>query len=190
VSGLVAGCSGSDDEPKASATKTTSAAPATTTPAPAPTPAAQPEGADGVTYEIRNWDEYASEPAVLAWKQVQEALGASTNQGRIIPALRDGSSKKALRKFVAAVDYSSRNKLHVPDRGIARVEKADVGSTSATLTTCLWAPSISVYDEADQIVGGESEYWYKQEVTLKSRSGRWIVASQLTEGKCSGGAPA
>jgi hypothetical protein len=57
------------------------------------------------------------------------------------------------------------------------------------LTTCLWAPSASVYDKNDKIVGGDSEYWYKQQVTVKSSSGRWVVTAQLTEGKCPGGPP-
>jgi hypothetical protein len=195
--GAVTACSGNDepDEPRSAATSssvTTDPPPpaaASATATATPEVPAQPTGSDGVTYEIQNWERYASDPVVLSWKQVQEALGASTNRGEVTDALRDGSSKKALRKFIAAVDYSRKNDLHVPARGIARVEKTDVDGDTAKLTTCLWAPSISVYDNTDTIVGDKSEYWYKQQVTMASASGQWVVTSQVTEGKCPGNAP-
>lgn len=191
LSSPLTACGGSDTEPDAPPTTATTSpdptAPVTATAT--PELPMQPEGANGVTYEIQNWEPYANDPAVLAWKQVQEALGASTNEGRVIPALRDGSSKNALRKFAAAVDYSRKNDLHVPAVGIARVEKANLDGQTVKLTTCLWAPSISVYDNTDKIVGGKSEYWYEQQVTMTKASGRWAVSSQVTEGECPGSAP-
>src|SRR4051794_36772762 len=94
--GATSACGGSDEpDPTPKATKTAEAT---------PTPKAQPKGADGVTYEIQNWDKYADDPVVLAYKSTNEAIGASVNGRTILPAMREGLSKRGLRTYVPSLD--------------------------------------------------------------------------------------
>ena len=185
LAGGMSGCSGSDDKPEAAKTTATTVAP--TTPAPTPTTPAQPQGADGATYKIQNWDEHSTNPAVLGWKQANEALAASTNQGKVLPSLRNSANKVVLRKYVAAVNYSSKRDLKVPATGDVKVVSAVIDGRTAKLKTCLWAPTTSVRDKGSDEAG--SKFWFKQTVEMRLSAGRWIVTSQVTKGKCGGGAP-
>ncbi|MEJ7634967.1 hypothetical protein [Aeromicrobium sp.] len=176
----VTACSGSDDEPQPKPTKSTSATPA------APE---QPEGADGVTYRIQNWDDYAEDPAILAWKQANEALAASINQGKVLPSLRRASSKSVLRENVTAVNNAKKNDWRVKKLGKVRVETADTVGSKATLLVCLWAPSVGLYEKDGSYYGDKEVFWFRQDSTLKKTSGGWVVATSKYDGKCPGGAP-
>ena len=67
-------------------------------------PPAQPTGAYGVTYEIQNWEQYATDPAVLAWKQTLEGVGGSINSGQVRRAVRarHGQERPARRTSAAS----------------------------------------------------------------------------------------
>jgi hypothetical protein len=194
-SSTLAACgSNSDDEPKTAPTKTaTSAAPATTTPAPAPTPAAQPQGANGVTYEIQNWDEYATDSAVLAWKQLLEAVGGSTNSGKVLEPVRRGMAKSVLRPYVQSMEQAWDNGRTVPGDAKVKVESATTSGNKAKLVMCLWAPSTVLYEKNGDATGGTSAKdlaaWTKQTVDLTIRDGRWVVTKIDFPGTCDGAAP-
>ena len=193
LSGVLAACSGGSDEPKADPTKAaTSAAPATTTPAPAPTPAAQPQGANGVTYEIQNWDEYATDPAVLAWKQTLEAVGGSANSGKVLEPVRTGTSKKVLRTFVSSLQQAKSGNWHVEPVGKVRIEAAETTSNRSKLTVCTWGPSTVYLTKDGKSPDGDENFdvWFKQTFELALRDGRWKITAAASDGKCSGGAPA
>lgn len=140
-----------------------------------------------MTYKIQNWDKYATNPAVLAWKQASEALAASTNAGKVLPSLRKNVNKATLREYVAAVNYSSKHKLVVPATGKVKVVSAVVDGRTAKLKTCLCAPTISVRTKGSD--DADSKYWYKETVEVRLSGGRWIVTSQIDKGRCGGGAP-
>ncbi|MET0819742.1 MAG: hypothetical protein ABWY58_02165 [Aeromicrobium sp.] len=189
----LAACSGggSDDKPKASPSKTPSAAPATTSAAP-PQPPAQPTGAYGVTYEIQNWDQYATDPAVLAWKQTLEAVGGSVNSGKLAEPVRTGMSKKVLRDYVSSLEQARSGNWHVESVGKVRVESAENSASRSTLTTCSWAPSTVYLTKDGKSPDGDENFdvWLKNTYDLALRDGRWMITSSKSEGKCPGGPPA
>ena len=137
-------CSGgsSDDDPKARPSTTPSASPAATT-APPPQPSAQPTGAYGVTYEIQNWEQYATDPAVLAWKQTLEAVNGSIGAGKVIEPVRTGLSKRALRPYVQSIENAWKGDWTV--QPIAKVKIESV-TTAGPSKTCLLYTSPSPRD--------------------------------------------
>ena len=181
--GGVSACGGDDDksDPKPTATESTTAA---------PTPEPQPPGADGVTYEILNWAKFADDPAVLAWKTTNEAIGASLNQGKVLPAARAGTSKRVLRAYLPSLQESWKQEWHVRKTGKARVKSARTSSTSSRLVMCVWTPSIGFYDKNNKYVGKPENFWRKQNAKLKLSGDRWVVTSFEYDGKCPGGKPA
>jgi len=191
MSGLLAACSGGSDEPAADPTKATTAAPATTTPAPAPEPtvATQPPGPNGVTFRIQDFARYQGDPAVIEWTHINEALGASINQGSLVPGLEQKTSKSVLRKFVSAIDASTKNKYTVATEGDVKVLSAKTEGTRATLTMCLWAPTTGIRDSSGKIVGDDGQIWYRQKAELSSASGQWVLRAFDDTGTCPGGPP-
>lgn len=191
LSGTLAACSGSDDEPEASPTKASSAT--STTPAPAPTTApaaAQPQGANGVTWKIQDWQTYQADEAVVEWTHIHEALAASINQGSLVPGLEERTSKSVLRKFVSAVNLSADRGYHVPVEGDVKVLSSTTTGDRAKLTMCMWSTTTGVRDKDDKAVGSDENIWFKQEATLSRSSGQWVLRSfDDTVGTCSGGAP-
>jgi hypothetical protein len=196
LSSVLAACSGgSDDEPKADPSKTaTSSAPEPTTPAPAPTPAAQPQGANGVTYEIQNWDEYASDPAVLAWKQTIEGFAGSIGAGKVLEPVRAGMAKRVLRDYVRSFDQATDNNWHVEPVAKVKVESAETTADRSRLVVCLWAPSTAFIKENGEPAGDSTaediKVWSKQNLDMVSKDGRWVISTFKYDGECSGGAPA
>jgi hypothetical protein len=190
----LAACSGSsDDKPDAAPAKTSSAPASTPTPAPAPTTPPQPQGANGVTYEIQNWDQYATDPAVLAWKQTQEAIAASANQGKVLEPMRAGLSKRALRDYVESIQQAWDGDWHVEATGKVRIESASTTGDRATFVACLWAPTTAFLRKNGLAVGADTakdaEVWQKQNVQMAMRDGRWLITKFEYDGECSGGAP-
>ncbi len=180
VSGL-AGCSGSDEKPDPKPTKTAS---------PTPTIPVQPKGASGVTYEIQNWEEYADDPAVLAWKTTFETLTGSTNKHKVLPAMRKQVSKKVFRQFVGGVNAAEQNGWHVKPVGKVKVGSAKTTGSDANLTMCLWGTSVGVYEKNGKYVGKPDKFWLRQTAKLELSEGRWVLTSFTYKGKCPGGAPA
>jgi hypothetical protein len=192
LSGLLSACSGGsdDDDPKASPATTSSAAPATT-PAPTPTPAAttQPPGENGVTLRMQDYAKYQDDPAVIEWTHINEALGASINQGSIVPGLEERTSKSVLRKFVSAVNVSKQNEYTVAAEGDVKVLSAETKGSRAKLTMCLWAPTTGIRDKNGKIVGDDEQVWFRQKAELSSSTGQWVLRTFDDTGTCPGGAP-
>jgi hypothetical protein len=185
-------CSGGgSDDPKPSPSTSTSAIPATT-PAPSPQPPAQPAGANGVTYEIQNWDQYATDPAVLAWKQTLEAFGGSINSGRLLEPVRAGMSKKALRLYVSSLEQARSGSWHVEPVGKVRIESAQTTGAKAKLTVCSWVQSVAFLTQDGTSPDGDEnlDVWLKDKYELALRDGRWKITSAVNDGKCPGGPPA
>jgi hypothetical protein len=177
-------CGGSEDKADPEPTKTTAS------PTPTPTMPVQPKGADGVTYDILNWDKYADDPVVLAYKKTNEALNASINRGKVLPDARRGVTKARLRKFVANLQIAKKNDWHLPSVAKVKVRTSNVTGAKAVVTMCVWRPTIVVYDKANKVVG-KLDVWWDREVTKLTKSGdRWVMTARETKGKCSGGAPA
>lgn len=180
----VSACGGDDDKADPKPTKTTASA------SPRPTTSAQPEGADGVTYRIQNWDEHSDDPVVLAYKTTNEAYTASINQRKVLPAFRRGVANGFLRKVVGDMKFVKKKGWHLPDEVIVKVRTVRTTGTQAVLTMCVWRPSNSYYDKKNKVVG-PTERWWDREITRLSQSGgRWILTKVDIKGKCPGGAPA
>ncbi|KRC65156.1 hypothetical protein ASE12_10500 [Aeromicrobium sp. Root236] len=178
----VSACGGDDDKADPKPTKTTASA--------SPTAQAQPKGAHGVTYEIQNWDQYADDAAVLAWKTAFETLTGSINAHKVQPGMAKQVSTKVLRQFVAGVNAAKKNRWNVKPVGKVKVDRARSTGSQATLTMCLWGTSVGVYEKNGDYVGKPDRFWLKQTATLKLSGGRWILTSFKYKGKCTGGAPA
>ena len=184
---------GSDEDPKASPSKAPSAAPATTI-APPPQPPAQPTGANGVTYEIANWDQYATDPAVLAWKQTLEGVGGSVGARKVLAPVTTGMSKRVLRPYVQSLENAWKGGWTVQPIGKVRIESVTPsGSTKSRIISCQWDPSIVFYEKGGAPVGAKSvkdiSAWSKQQVDMRLRGGRWIIATSKFDGECPGGPP-
>lgn len=181
--GGMSACGGGDDEPdsKPKASKTAAAT---------PTPKAQPQGADGVTYEIQNWDKYADDPVVLAYKTTNEAIGASINGSTILPAMREGLSKRGLRTYVPSLDMAKKRKFHVLPLGKVKISSVTTKGSSARLVVCAWVPSVNYYDKNGKAVDNAAKKWLKQNIGMRSRSGTWVLDTIKFSGNCKGGAPA
>jgi hypothetical protein len=178
----ISACGGSDDKADPKPTKTTAS--------PTPTPSVQPKGAYGVTFEIQNWDAYADDAAVLAWKQINEAVAGSSNTGKLLAPMRQGMSKKVLRQYLPGVQAGWKNDWHVKPVGKVKVLSARTSSSSAQLTTCLWGPSVGFYTAKDKYFGEPEVYWLKQKVKMVLTSGTWVMDTVTFDGKCPGGEPA
>lgn len=181
--GGMSACGGDDDEPDSTpkASKTVDAT---------PTPEAQPRGADGVTYEIQNWDDYADDPAVLAYKTSSEAIGASINGGTILPAMREGLSKRGLRTYAPSLDMAKKRSFHVLPLGKVKISSVTTKGSRARLVVCAWIPSVAYYDKNGKAVDNASKKWLKQDVGMRSRSGAWVLDTIEFTGNCKGGEPA
>jgi hypothetical protein len=191
LSGVLSACSGgSDDEPKAAATTTTSAAPATTTPAPIPTPAVQPQGANGVTWRIQDWETHQNDEAVLAWVHANETLAASINQGKPVAGLEQLTSKAVLRQYVNAINVSKQKEYRAAPEGDVKVLSSKTSGDRATLTMCSWAPTTAIRDKNNKVVGEGEQIWFKETATLSKASGQWVLKTAESSGTCPGGPPA
>ena len=185
---------GSDRESKASPSEATAPAAETSTPAPPATPApppVQPTGAYGVTYEIQNWEQYATDPAVLAWKQTLEAVGGSVNSGKLLEPVRAGMSKKVLRRYVSSLKQAKSGGWHVEPVGKVTVESAETTASRSKLTTCSWAPSTVYFTKDDTSPDGDENFdiWHKNRYELAVRDGQWTITSVESDGNCPGGPP-
>ncbi len=175
-------CGGSDDKADPKPTKTTAS--------PTPTTPVQPKGADGVTYDVLNWETYADDPVVTAYKVTNEAISASINGRKVLPGLRAGVDKAYLRKTVDNMKFVEKKDWHVPSTASVKVDDVSTSGTSAALTACVWRPSYLYQDKNDKVVGSPDKWWDKQ-ITKFTKSGeRWVLSSVELKGKCPGGAPA
>ncbi|KQV74947.1 hypothetical protein ASC61_08015 [Aeromicrobium sp. Root344] len=182
----VSACGSDDDKADPKPTKTTAS--------PTPTTPVQPKGADGVTYEIQNWDAYADDPAVLAWKQAVEGVAGSTNARKVLPSMRQGLSKSVLRTYVASIKQAWKGDWHVDKVGDAKVQSVRTSGNQARMVVCVWNPTTVYYDKNNKPIGdpsrAELSTWARQKVTMRLTGGHWIMTAFKYSGKCPGGAPA
>jgi hypothetical protein len=181
---VLSACGGSDDKADPKPTKTT------VSPTPTPTTPVQPKGADGVTYQIQNWEAYAQNPAVLAWKRTLESVSGAANSGKINKPATEGLSKERLRHYMTALRLAWKNDWHFKSIAYAKIDSSKVSDTQAQLSVCLWNPSISFYKKNGKASGPTSQRWDKQVVEMKQSAGRWVLTSTVFKGTCAGGAPA
>lgn len=184
--GAMSAC-GSDDEPKAAST-TTATTPVATTPA--PTSPTQPQGSDGVTITIGNWEQHAEDPAVLAYKQLIEGIGASGNAGKIVPALRDVASKKVLRLYAPGLQQQWDNDWRVDEQGDAKILSSRASGSTTRIVACLWAPTTDFKDKSGKLINNQKAEWHKQRATVSVAGGTAKVTTISQKGTCSGGEPA
>lgn len=178
-------CGGGDgdgDKADPKATKATSS--------PTPTTLAQPKGAHGVTVDIQNWDKYADDPAVLAYKQASEATGGSMNKHKLVPGITRILSKPVLRLVSANVANGKKNRWSVPKVAYVKLESSRTSGSEARLVTCEWAPSTDVRDRNGKLLGDVKREWRKYSVKLTSKSDTWVLQPIKQIGTCPGGAPA
>jgi hypothetical protein len=175
-------CGGSDDKADPKPTKTTAS--------PTPTTPVQPKGVDGVTYDVLNWETYAKDPVVTAYKTTNEAYTASINKRMVLPALRQGVDKSFLRKIVGDMKFVKQKGWHLPDEVIVKVRTVQTTGKKAVLTMCVWRPSNGYYDKNDKVVGTNDRWWDREISRLTESGDRWLITSVDIKGKCPGGAPA
>jgi hypothetical protein len=179
---LAASCSGGGAEADAEPESAPTSQEAPTGPPP------QPEGADGVTWEIQNWDEVFEDPAVLTWKQFNEALAASIQQGELLPDARELSTRDALQPYLDSFEYARSNDFTVKDLTYARIEESRLEGASATITACTWRPSSVLYDQDGEPVSELDESWSRQIVALADDGG-WMIEDVEFDGECDGEDP-
>lgn len=180
----VSACGGGDEKADPKPSRTTASASAT------PTTPPQPKGAGGVTIEIQNWDAYADDPAVLAWKQAVEAFSASSNSRKIAPGMRAAYSESIFRRYVRNLkDYVWKNDWHVTSRVPAKVRRARLNGSTANLVTCLWAPANALRKESGALVVKTAKVWSREDVELTLIDGRWVITKDTFKGHCPGQAP-
>lgn len=180
VLGLSA-CNGDSDEPQATPE------PTETTPT---GPPPQPEGADGVTWEIQNWEDFADDEAVLVWKQYHEAGWASINEGELLPAARELSTREALQPLIDSYQYAQDNDFVVAETVKTKIEESSETETGADLVACIWSSSAELLDSDGDPVSDVEPEWIRQVVTMAESDGGWIVEAATFDGTCSGGEPA
>lgn len=178
---------GGDKEPSADPEPTpTSTASSTPTPTPS-TPPEQPQGASGVTYDILNWEEFADDPALLAWKQTTEAASGSMNSGKLLPALRQGTTPGMFKLYLRSVQNGWANEWHVKPVAKIRVLSAKTRAKKADLQVCVWDPSSVFYEKNGSAYGGDlTQEWTRQNVGMTLQGTQWRVSEVESPGKCKG----
>lgn len=179
VGGAACGGSADEVEPRPGPTTTTTVA---------PTP--QPRGADGVTFDVINWDDYSEDPVVLDYKTIRESRSASINTRTLLPDARRGMSKELLSDLTDSMKFVESKGWTLPTTVKVRVRDVRTQGRQAILTMCVWRPSAIFQDNDGKVVGTPDRYW-DREVTKLTRSGdRWVITSEDKPGRCRGGAPA
>lgn len=170
------GCS--HDEPSPKPTRTT------VTPSPTRTVPPQPDGADGVTYDVQNWEKYADDPAVLVWKQLSETLSASVNQGRLVPRASSLASRSMLRPILKNLRFAWSHDLRV--RPVARVAvlRSQKNGTRTRLVTCSWDVSADYYRADGTFYGEPESIWHKDVWTVEQQGKVHLVTSLKPSGTC------
>lgn len=188
---LASGCGGKAEEPQADPTP--SATPSQTpTPSPSasatPTATPQPRSTTGVTFFIRNWAEYADDPAVLAFKKANEAGNGSLTQGKTLPDLRRWTTDKIFRLYLQQLAAAKAQGWKVPKRSLVEVRSSKRKGSTATVTVCLWKPSASVYfKDGSSVAGGTVEKaWRREVVQVTKGGGSWRLADVKDPGNCQG----
>lgn len=184
-------CGGGDPSAKSSNSPSESpSASATTSTAPSPTgPPPQPKGKYGVTVDILNWDKYATDPAVRAWKQIYEALDGSVRRKRMVPGLVRRLGPDARHVFAHTLQLAWDNNWHVKKRLSVRVLSSRGSRRHAALTTCLWGPSYEFKKRDGSPAGNASKGWVKAHWDMRRAGDAWKLTSIAQTGTCKGGAP-
>jgi hypothetical protein len=149
----------------------------------------QPQGSDGVTYDVLNWTDYAQNPIVGAYKVTNEAYTASINRHKVLPGLREGVDRALLRKIGDDIAFVKKKRWHLPPIVTVRVRSVRTTASKAVLTMCVWRPSNSYYGDNDKIVGPPENWWDNEISTFANSGGRWVLTSVDIKGRCPGGAP-
>lgn len=156
-------------------------------------PPAQPEGPDGFTWEIQNWDEWADDPAVLTWKRFNEAFAASVAQKELLPAVRETTSREGLDVYLAGFEYARDNDLRTPEVAKAKIIRVEREGQTASVVSCSWGESISLLRADGEMVGtNDGQYWIRQTATLSGTDDAgWVVDdASVNDGRCEGDPPA
>lgn len=172
----IAGCTGGGEADPRPAPEPTEATP--TGPPP------QPEGADGVTWEIQNWDEYAEDEAVLAWKQFNEAVAASITNGEFLPAARDLSTAEVLADYSGSVDFAAANDYRSQRTTDVSIVDSTTDSGVATVVACVWSKSVELVASDGEYVSDEDPQWLRQEADVELGSDSPVVTRVEYEGTC------
>ncbi len=183
------GCGG-DDKPSADPKPKSSsdAAPSEPTSA-SPTATPQPASTTGSTYDTLNWDEYADDPALLAWKKAIEAAAGSIMGGKLLPGLRENTTPAMFRVYYGNVTTGQKEGWQVKPVTQVWVESSKAQGTKTTLRVCLWSPTSSVYLKDGSPVGGGAveQQWDRQVVRVTEAGGRSRVADvNFNAGICKG----
>jgi hypothetical protein len=181
-----AGC-GADEKPSAEPEPTPTASASATPSATPSTPPEQPRGASGVTYDILNWEEYADNAPLLAWKQATEAASGSMNGGKLLPGLRLGTTPSMFKRYYGSVQNGWAAEWHVKPVAKVRVVSAKTRAKKADLQVCVWSPSSSFYEKNGSAVGGDlRQEWTRQKVGMTLQGAHWRVSEIESSGKCKG----
>ena len=111
---------------------------------------------------------------------------ASTNADKVLPPMRDGLSKKALRTYAASIQQAWDNGWHIETIGQVKIESSAVTRNTATLVACLRDKTAAFLDKDGKSVDGEDlQGWSRQKADMALRDGRWIITKFAFDGECS-----
>ncbi len=154
-------------------------------------PPEQPRGAYGVTYEIQNWTEHADDPAVLAWKQIEEAISSAVNNDKLPDFVRDRVPAEILTNVEQNLDSARGRGFFNQKVAKVRIESAETTGDEAELVVCGWVPSTDLYQEDGTLYGqtGDAKTWRRTLVGMSAGPNGWAIASLEEDGTCPGAAP-
>lgn len=168
----------------------------TASPSPTPTPSEVsvpgplPEGKDGVTVRIANWEQVGEDAKVAAYKTGREALIASLRGGAVVPDFRSTLTPELQRRMLARLQASWKQGWTVGDRVESRVLAARGGARNGVVLVCEWAPSVAARTAGGALVGKDLQRWNKLKVQVTMGATGWVLASLDPVGTCPGPAPA
>ncbi|MEX0428589.1 hypothetical protein AB3X52_13240 [Nocardioides sp. DS6] len=142
-----------------------------------------------MTVDILNWDKYATDPVVLAYKQAVEAFQGSANMGKLAPGFTDLFAASMHSSLVSSLEFGWHNKLHMPVTAKFRIASVKTHGHRASLTSCAWGPSYGYYDKQNKWYGPAQHYWLRFSTNLRNAQGSWKITGTKSTGKCQGGAP-
>lgn len=188
----LAGCgeestSAAADPESTPATSATPASPAS----PTPTAESQPRGAHGVTFQIVNWDDYADDPVVNAWKKTIEAFYGSVNAREPNEEFLRRTAGDQRRMWVGNINYARERDLVGPAVMKGRVVSVEVVGRKATLVGCDLRQTTNFRPRGEKYTDGERGFHKMTNTFVRRGKGadqRWVMTDSEPGGRCAKGA--
>ncbi len=186
------GCGGekkaaADPERSAPSSSATATATASASASASPTAKPQPRSTTGATYDILNWDEYADDPAVLAWKKTLESLSGSLLRGKLLPYVRKYTNDKMFRLYTAQLETGLDEGWKIKRVAQVHVESSRGTTSKRPVQICTWGPTASLFHKDGTPLKPVKPEWSRQMVNAQGAGDRWRISDlKYVAGVCKG----